>query len=261
MISDKIDVAREYFSSDSPKTNTSFEIEELELEFENSILPDIYAGLCPEGSIEKIIRIGDWYVSEPNHKKTSLYLRYYYFLVARYLLEKKYKTSRAEEDLAALNAFTPKFEQAKEEYNNVRDNSIPREIRLIKEFVESAETLFMYKPDTEDKGVMLGLSPNKKNGPGYNLFFFPESDFYGHIDGIDIKLAKYPDIFYEDWNEYIHPVEYVDFVGDVMQLYNQKGNRREVVAELNINGLDSETFLYEDVEDLEYSEEKPIPLS
>lgn len=261
MISDKIDVAREYFSSDSPKTNTSFEIEELELEFENSILPDIYAGLCPEGSIEKIIKIGNWYITGSNHKKTSLYLRYYYFLIARFLLEKKYKTSRAEEDLTALNTFMPRFEQAKAEYNNVRDNSIPREIRLIKDFVESSETLFMYKPDTEDKGVMLGLSPNKKNGPGYNLFFFPESDFYGHIDGIEIKLAKHPDIFYEDWDEYIHPVEYVDVVGDVMQLYNQKGNRREVVAELNINGLDSETFLYEDVEDLEYSEEKPIPLS
>ena len=37
MISDKRDVAREYFSSDSPKINTSFDIEELELEFENSI--------------------------------------------------------------------------------------------------------------------------------------------------------------------------------------------------------------------------------
>ena len=261
MISDKIDVTRECFSSESLKTNTSSEIEELELEFENSILPDIYTGLCPEGSIEKIIRIGDWYVSEPNHKKTSLYLRYYYFLVARYLLEKKYKTSRAEEDLAALNAFTPKFEQAKEEYNNVRDNSIPREIRLIKEFVESAETFFMYKPDVEEKGVILGLSPNKKNVPGYNLFFFPESDFYGHIDGIEIKLAKYPDIFYEDWDEYIHPGEYVDIVGNVMQLYNQKRDRREVVAELNINGLDSEIFLYEDIEDLDFRKENPIPLS
>ena len=127
MISDKMNMAREYFSSDSPKTNTSFEIEELELEFENSILPDIYAGLCPEGSIEKIIRIGDWYVSEPNHKKTSLYLRYYYFLVARYLLEKKYKTSRAEEDLAALNMFIQKFEQAKEEYEDIEDLDFRKE--------------------------------------------------------------------------------------------------------------------------------------
>lgn len=183
--------APENLSSSFSKTDNLTEKEELETEVENTILPNIYNGIISEDYADKLIRLGDLYAKNKDNEEAPLYLRYYHFMIARYVLEKKYETTKAEADLSALNTFDTKYEAAKEEYNKVRDNSLPLEIRLVRDYIEFANSVSIgITGGDKDRAVTVSIGRKDTEQEESKLFFFPESDFYGELDKIELKAFE-----------------------------------------------------------------------
>lgn len=182
--------APEDLSSSFSKTDNLTEKEELEIEVENTILPNIYNGIISEDYADKLIRLGDLYAENSRNKESAMYLRYYHFMAARFVLEKIYEKSQDEADLYKLENFESKYERAKEEYNKVRDNSLPLEVRLIRDYIDSVvDVVVTIKKDSDDTTTMT-ISHKSESAEESNLFLLPESDFYGILDRIEFKIKK-----------------------------------------------------------------------
>lgn len=169
-----------------------FTEDELDIEFEQELLPSIEGGIYSDGCVEKLIRLGELCEVDIIHIEAAYYLRYYYYMIAKYVLEQKYNTSKEADDLARLEAFEDKYNSAKVEYQKVRDNSLPLELRLIHSFVDGiSPKVELYYGRAYSK-VLLKFDTSEELPAGLNLFFVPEADFYGFINSIEIITAKRP---------------------------------------------------------------------
>lgn len=169
-----------------------FTEDELDIEFEQELLPSIEGGIYSDGCVEKLIRLGELCEVDIIDIEAAYYLRYYYYMIAKYVLEQKYNASKDSNDLARLEAFENKYNAAKEEYQKVRDNSLSLELRLIKSFVDGiSPKIGLYYGKTYSK-VSLKFDTIEELPEDLNLFFMPEADFYGFINSIEIITAKRP---------------------------------------------------------------------
>lgn len=184
----EIDSAPKDFSSVSSETDNLTEKEELETEVENTILPNIYNGIISEDYVEKLMRLGDLYVDNPKNKKAAMYLQYYYYMIARYVFEQIYNDTQEEKHLYTIFMFEYRYNRIKLQYQRLRNNSLPNELKLVKEFVESyGKTIHISKKENFIDIILTDDATNKDN-VGSNLYFFPESDYYGKIDSIRLEL-------------------------------------------------------------------------
>lgn len=194
--------------------------DELEIEFEQELLPGIEKGVYPDGCVEKLIRMGELCEVDIIHIEAAYYLRYYYYMIAKYVLEQKYNASKDPNDLARLEAFEDKYNSAKEEYQEVRDNSLPLELRLINNFVEAASPLIQLSYTKIFSEITLSLDTDKNLPEEFNLFFFPESDFYGIINSIKINTAKRPRTLNDYKKGSKNKAEYVRFDDKHMRFFD-----------------------------------------
>lgn len=168
--------------------------DELDIEFEQELLPSIEGGVYPDGCVEKLIRLGELCEVDIIDIEAAYYLRYYYYMIAKYVLEQKYNASKDPNDLARLEAFENKYNSAKVQYHKVRDNSLTLELRLIKCFVDGiSPNVELYYGKTYSK-VLLKFDTSEELPEGLNLFFMPEADFYGFINSIEITTTKRPKV-------------------------------------------------------------------
>lgn len=152
-----------------------FTEEELDIEFEQELLPSIEGGIYPDGCVEKLIRLGELCEVDIIDIEAAYYLRYYYYMIAKYVLEQKYNASKDSNDLARLEAFENKYNAAKEEYQKVRDNSLSLELRLIKSFVDGiSPKIGLYYGKTYSK-VSLKFDTSEELPEDLNRFFMPEA--------------------------------------------------------------------------------------
>lgn len=229
--------APENLSSSFSKTDNLTEKEELEIEVENTILPNIYNGIISEDYADKLIRLGDLYAKNKENEEAPLYLRYYHFMIARYVLEKMYDESKAESTLSALNTFSRKYEIAKEEYNKVRDNSIKKNIMLVMDFIDASENRINITSDNVIEIISLDENEDGNSRQDSDLFFFPESDFYGTINSIELKFIDSPRIeecFYSNTGNYADSVEIND---DRINLIRNHSGKSECIISGNLRGI------------------------
>ena len=222
----------------SPESNNITEKEKLEIEVENTILPNIYSGIISEDYADKLIRLGELYAENYGNKEAAFYLRYFHFMAARYVLEKKYEKSQDETDLSDLNAFDAEYETAKEEYNKVRDNSLPIEIRLVRDYFDSINSpIIGITNDTSDESMALSISDKSVASEDSTLFFFPESDFYGELDKIELKTYKTLKFNSNHDNNTETFVNGVEFKNGHIILSNTWDNKKEDILTIEANTI------------------------
>lgn len=228
--------APENLSYSSSETDNLIEKEKLETEIENTILPNIYNGIICEDYVEKLIRLGDLYVENSRNKEAALYLRYFHYMVAKYVLEKKYEKSEGETDLSNLENFEPKYEIAREEYNKVRDNSLPIETRLLRDYIDSINSpIIVITNDTSEGAITLSINDKFIASEDSTLFFFPESDFYGELDKIELKTYKTLKFNFRNNTETF--VNGVDFKNGRIILSNTCGDEKEDILTVEANTI------------------------
>lgn len=180
--------APEDLSSASSETDNLTEKEKLETEVENTILPNIYNGVISEDYVEKLMRLGDLYAENSRNKESAIYLQYYYYMIARYVFEQIYNDTQEEKHLYTIFMFEHRYNPIKLQYQRLRNNSLPNELKLVKEFVESCEKTIHISKKENFIDIILTDDATNKDNVGYNLYFFPESDYYGKIDSIRLEL-------------------------------------------------------------------------
>lgn len=237
MINKEITDARDSFSSEDLEASYMLEMEELELEFENEILPDIYSDIYPDDCIEKLTLLGDLYARNPRIKESALYLRYYYYMIAKYVLEKKQEAPKSDIDLQILSTFDDDYKVAKIQYQRIRDNTLPLSVKLIRDFVDASENRISIIDDKELEISFYADDKEKNTCPGANLFFFPEADFYGTIDSILVKFSTALNIgenYYFDEKR----INTVLIKNDTIEFVRYNNDDAEILLEGNIEGLD-----------------------
>ena len=151
-------------------------------------MPDIYLGIYTDDNIKKIISLGDFYAKNSIIEEASPYLQYYYYMVAKYAIEQKYRNSNYNNDQNYLNNFEDKYTKAQRKYQKLRNNNMPQNLRLMKEIIENCKNKISVSNDRHIIYITPSVDSTISNSLNLKPFFLPESDFYGRIDHLRLKF-------------------------------------------------------------------------
>ena len=124
-------------------------------------------------------------------KEATYYFRYYYLMIARFILEERIKLYHHERDKKDLNNLNEQYIDAREQYQKVREKIKWPEFYIVEQFIDAVNPKIrcMAAEDNSTKTVI--LSDKRTDKPkGGKQFFIPETDFYGRINEIRIISSK-----------------------------------------------------------------------
>lgn len=120
-------------------------------------------------------------------KEATYYFRYYYLMIARFILEERIRLYNHERDKKDLDNLNEQYTAAREQYKKIREKIKWPEFYIVEQFIDAVNPKIrcMAAEDNNTKTVI--LSDTRTDKPkGGEQFFIPETDFYGRINEIRI---------------------------------------------------------------------------
>lgn len=124
-------------------------------------------------------------------EEATYYFGYYYLMIARFILEERIKLYDSERDKKDLDDLSKQYIAAQERYKKIREKIKWPEFYIVEQFIYAVnpEIRCIAAEDNSTKTVILSDTRINKPQNG-ELFFIPETDYYGRINKIRITSSK-----------------------------------------------------------------------
>lgn len=169
--------------------------EYIEDNLDSLILEKIQDGIFNKIFVQKLISLS---ISAKNdnlatieQEEATYYFRYYYLMIARFILEERIKLYDLETDKNELNDLYNHYISAQERYKKIREKMKWPQLYIVGRFIEAVNPDIRFIAEEDNSITTVILSDIRKSKPiDGELFFIPEVDFYGRIKEIRITASK-----------------------------------------------------------------------